>query len=77
MDPDGLDALATYEAAFGKTIKRKESIATVADNGTPYEAANDTDLAALAMGTTYDLEILLGSNWFLPAGAFGESSGPM
>lgn len=77
VDPDGLDALATYEAAFGKTIKRKESISTVADNGTPYEAANDTDLAALAMGTTYNLEILMGSDWFLPAGAFGESSGPM
>jgi 3'-phosphoadenosine 5'-phosphosulfate sulfotransferase (PAPS reductase)/FAD synthetase len=76
IDPNGFRALALHERIFGKTIKRGESITDCAARGMAYEAAMDSDLAAIAMGTVYNLEIKMGSDWFLPAGAYGESAGP-
>lgn len=75
IDPTGFSEIALHEKIFGKTLKRKESITDFAAKGKAYDAARDPDLAALAMGTVYNLEIKM-NDWFLPAGACGESSGP-
>lgn len=76
VDPAGFDALATYEKQFGCTIKRKDSLPEIAGRGTPYTASNDATLQQIVMGREYTLPVIM-DVWELPAGAYGESSGPM
>jgi len=72
------DQIATYEAAFGTTISRKRiSVVEAADIGTPYPSIT-ASLVAEALDEAWDGPIILpdGVPWTLPAGAFGDSTGP-
>lgn len=78
IDPKGFEAIANYEDEFNCTIHRTMSVREQADTGTPYPELADKELVKLAMGTTYDAPILVDpEDWELPAGAFGESAGPV
>lgn len=74
LDPSRFERLSSYEESFGKTIKRKVSLRVLAAQGKPY-AMRDSD-AALAMRREFDGPIVV-ENWTMPAGAFGESCGPV
>jgi 3'-phosphoadenosine 5'-phosphosulfate sulfotransferase (PAPS reductase)/FAD synthetase len=76
VDAQGFAKLGEYETDFGYTLQKKETIAHWADKGIPYEAAGDAELAAMAMGESYALPIFM-DQWILPAGAYGESNGPI
>lgn len=75
--PEAFERIASYEEEFGSTIQRKLSVRQLADMGTPYEMA--PDMVKLAMSQEYpvDLIIVPEGEWRLPAGAFGEASGPV
>ena len=77
VNPAQFGQIATYEEAFGWTIRRDGSITAAADRGTPYASINRHDLAA-ALSITWQELIILPTDvlWTLPAGAFGESAGP-
>lgn len=79
IDPARVTKIADYEKEFGVTIHRKLSVPAQVAKGTPYE---DTDLnphiIKQGLSKTYTHDIILPSSktWELPAGAFGESTGP-
>ena len=73
--PDRFNRIAQYEQAFNCTIQRTESITNQAQRGTPYPETQDAERVAIALSDTYDQPIVLQS-WQLPAGAYGEQSGP-
>lgn len=66
--------MVAQEAEFGVTIKRNLSLAELVQKGTPYEM--EAALVDLATGYDYTESIFV-NNWTLPAGAFGESCGPV
>lgn len=74
--PEQFNQVATYEAEFGCTIQRTESVRQQADRGTPYRM--DPEAVRLAMSEEYTGPIILppDQEWQLPAGAFGENDGP-
>jgi len=76
VDPDGFQKLNSLEKQFGCTIKRKDDLIATASKGTEYSAIaeNETE-RRLVMATEYTQEIIM-TNWRLPSGAYGESSGP-
>lgn len=77
IDPKGTQDIADFEKEFGVTIKRKDSVEDLIANGTPYKDITP-ELSKLAMSRNYDLEIIMpDGTWVLPAGAFGESCGPI
>ena len=66
--------MVAQEAEFGVTIKRNLSLAELVQKGTPYEM----EAALVDLATAYDYtESIFVNNWTLPAGAFGESCGPV
>lgn len=73
IDRQQFDRVAAYEREFKVTIHRKKTVVEQADSGTPYPL--DPKWVAVANGTTWDLPIFV-DNWSMPAGAFGEASGP-
>lgn len=73
---DKFNVIADYEKEFGVTIQRKDSVEQLADKGTPYTAIKNLKMIRLAKSETYTDKIFL-DDWSLPAGAFGESSGPV
>ena len=76
VSPCGIQNIIKYEKLFGKTIKRKESVEELISKGTPYESMTE-ELLVIARGEEYSLDIIMSEEWILPAGAFGESCGPM
>jgi 3'-phosphoadenosine 5'-phosphosulfate sulfotransferase (PAPS reductase)/FAD synthetase len=79
VNPHQFVQIAEYEARFGCTISRnKQTVIELADRGTSYAAINSVDVAA-ALRTTWDEPIIVPTNqeWKLPAGAFGDSAGPI
>jgi 3'-phosphoadenosine 5'-phosphosulfate sulfotransferase (PAPS reductase)/FAD synthetase len=77
VNPTQFARIAAYEAAFGVTIRRDSTVVQAAERGTPYEAINPRDIAA-ALSETWDEPILLPEGaWQLPAGAFGDATGPI
>lgn len=74
VKPELLAEIAAYEQQFGKTIHRGEPVTKRADRGTPY-AALTPELIAEAMSEDWHGPVFL-DNWQMPAGAFGESTGP-
>lgn len=77
IDPEGTKEVANYEKEFGVTIKRKESVEELVAKGTPYEAISP-ELSKLAMMRIFPEDIIMeAGTWVLPAGAFGESCGPI
>lgn len=78
VNPDQCEGIAGHEEGFGVTIKRKKSIPVLVSEGTPYPATADPYLRALATGRDFPESIVLApGEWRLPAGAFGESAGPV
>jgi len=75
IDPEGFEHIAAMETDLGHTMKHDRALHQVADAGTPYEAVTP-ERVALTMSTTYDQPILT-DNWELPAGAYGDSAGPL
>ena len=74
------DRVATFERLFGATIHRSLEVGEQADRGTPYPAADDPELVALAMSENYPDELFFvpdSQSWAIPPGAFkGDGCGP-
>lgn len=74
--PKQFQRIADYEQEFGKTIDRKYSVEEKAARGIPYVAIQaNPEAARSALSKTFTEPVIV-SNWQLPAGAFGDSSGP-
>lgn len=71
---DQFQQIAQYEQEFGVTIHRKMSVVEQADAGTPYEV--DPKWVEIGNSHTFDHPVFL-AEWVLPAGAYGESCGPI
>jgi 3'-phosphoadenosine 5'-phosphosulfate sulfotransferase (PAPS reductase)/FAD synthetase len=75
INPDQVNKIADYEESFGVTIKRKESVRELVAKGEAYPNMKQEDVQD-ALSEEYSREIFMG-HWVLPAGAFGESCGPL
>lgn len=75
INPAQVEKIADYEESFGVTIKRKESVRELVSKGTAYDTMKEEDIHD-ALSEEYLHDILM-ECWTLPAGAFGESCGPM
>ncbi len=73
--PAAFERIAKYEEQFGVTIHRRDSVRIRAAQGTPYQA--DERYFELAGRTEYTESILIDGHWELPAGAYGEATGPI
>nr|WP_293842916.1 phosphoadenosine phosphosulfate reductase family protein [uncultured Arsenicibacter sp.] len=76
ISPRQGDELITLEQQFGCTLKREQSLPALIAKGKPYPETDDTELVKVATSTEYTLPIIT-ENWQLPAGAYGESCGPI
>ena len=65
--------ISDYEIDFDHTIDNKLTVNELADGGQAYDF--DTAVAAQALRSA-PLPPIFTTNWVLPKGAFGESSGP-
>lgn len=65
---------ASYETEFATTIKRNGSLVDLIQKGAPYEIQRK--MVDLALSEDYEQPIFM-ENWTLPAGAYGESCGPV
>lgn len=76
FDPAGFQQIALYEAAFGRSIHRKDDVITRARSAKPFSAAN-TETMELLMAARFEgpIAIIL-PDWQLPARAFSGHSGP-
>lgn len=74
IDPRRFDRIAAYEQEFGKTIHRKKSVTEQIEGKSPYPEITP-ELTKLALARSY-ADSIFTDNWILPAGAYGESSGP-
>lgn len=75
IDPEKVNRIAAYEARFDKTINRKFSVLELAAKGEAYDTMTPHDTRA-ALSETFDEPVIV-DHWRLPAGAYGESCGPM
>lgn len=66
--------IASYEAGFGCTIQRKETVTARADRGTPYASPEWAVEACRAERWTRPIIV---EEWTEPLGAYAESTGPM
>ncbi len=73
--PKQFERVASYEALFGVTIHRSMDIETRANLGRPYAAITPERIAE-AQSLDWDYPAIV-EDWILPAGAFGESTGPI
>lgn len=78
IGPEQGDKVISYEKQFDVTIKRNMSLTDLMALGTPYPSITK-ELSDQAMASTYDLQIIMPEteSWLLPAGAYGESCGPI
>ena len=74
IDPVRFERIANYEEEFGVTIHRTQSVRERAASAQPYDTL-EPELIEIAMSTEFKEPIFV-DDWKLPAGAFGESSGP-
>lgn len=78
VNPAQFAALAAYERRFGVTIHRRRiALNDLVDNGSPFAAISEPRITA-ALSATFDAPIVLPADvtWMLPAGAFGDTTGP-
>lgn len=75
--PEMVQVIADYEVEFDHTIHRTLSVPERVARGRPYEI-QESDVAA-ALAAEWNEPIILPDDepWQLPAGAFGESCGPI
>ena len=71
-----LERVAKYEEEFGTTIQRKKSVRHLAVLGQPYQWS-DADAHAALSTVFNEFVIVAPGTWKLPAGAYGESCGPV
>jgi hypothetical protein len=74
IDPGRVERVAHYEEEFGVTIHRTQAVRERAASAPP-SATLEPELIEIAMSTEFKEPIFV-DDWKLPAGAFGESSGP-
>jgi len=75
--PSTFKKINGYEGEFGLTIKRGQSVAEQADEGTPYPQTEQAELVKAAMGGPMRPVLLKdGEEWEMPAGAFQRCGGP-
>lgn len=79
IDAKGMGDIIVMEKEFGVTLKRNTDLQSLIDSGSIYAATLDhPELVELAMSMVYDYMIIVSpGNWELPAGAYGESCGPV
>ena len=70
-----IDKIIHYEKLFGLTINRSKSIPELIVDGKPYSSIR-ASVARIANSSEYTEPVIL-DNWTLPAGAFGDSCGPV
>lgn len=75
VSPARFQMISEYEQLFDCTIHRSQSIEQRSESAQPYKAISD-ELIAQAMSPKYTGSVITES-WSLPAGAFGESTGPL
>ncbi len=75
IDPVQVDRISHFEEMFGYTINRKKSVKDLVAEGDAYEMENQEAIVD-ALCETYPHKIFI-EDWTLPAGAFGESCGPV
>jgi 3'-phosphoadenosine 5'-phosphosulfate sulfotransferase (PAPS reductase)/FAD synthetase len=75
INKNHVDKIIHYENKFGVTINRTKSIPELIEEGIPYSNMDD-DEVQLALSEDYNKQIFI-DDWTLPAGAFGESCGPI
>lgn len=71
--PGQFNAVAEREREFGMTIQRKRSVVESADAGRVL--SSDERWKKIAMSERFDEPIIM-TQWELPPGAYGDSSGP-
>lgn len=77
ISPMMINRIINYEKTFGVTIHRTKSVAERIQSGKPYPTAlSDSHEGRLVMGKEFTDSVWM-SVWKLPAGAFGESAGPI
>jgi 3'-phosphoadenosine 5'-phosphosulfate sulfotransferase (PAPS reductase)/FAD synthetase len=77
LEPEQGEEVIGYEQQFGTTIKRKQNLPQLMATGEMYEAI-DGENVTLISSTNYNQEIFITyGEWTLPAGAYGESCGPI
>jgi len=76
--PWEFDRIAQYERQFGTTIHRTESVVARAAKGKPYAAieANPDHVSTCLDMAFYAPVRCNPADWLMPAGAFGENTGP-
>lgn len=75
ISPEQGDALVGYEEEFGCTVKRNIPLKDLIASGEAYTSL-DAETVLAAISHVYTLSIKI-QNWYLPAGAYGESCGPI
>ncbi len=75
INPGQISRIMDYEDEFGVTIKRNKSIRQLIKEGIPYSTMKPEDIRD-ALSEEYTRPIYM-NDWYLPAGAFGESCGPV
>ena len=73
--PDQVNQIIHYERLFGVTINRSKSIPEMILDGKAYETMT-SETTAQALSEDFSEPVFV-ENWTLPAGAFGESCGPV
>lgn len=77
VNPDQVLDVAAYEEEFDTTIHRDLSVMERVERGDPYDAI-DPEIVEQALDEDYDYLVRLPEGeWEEPAGAFGESAGPV
>lgn len=73
LDEKKFNRIAVYEVEMDHTIDNKLTVIEMADGGEAYSM--DVDIVAQAKGDA-PLDSIISADWTLPAGAFGDSTGP-
>lgn len=73
--PEQVKQIIHYEKLFDLTINRNKSVPELILEGTPYPQTDGGDVLE-ALSEEYTAPVFV-DNWTLPAGAFGESCGPV
>lgn len=74
ISPEQGKILVDYENDFGVTMKRGMSLAELVKKGSSYRMGRA--MIDLALSVDYNEDIFM-ENWYLPAGAYGDSCGPV